>query len=230
MSVSGETPVNRKVHRDLRFDSTSTQVGLQVPIVDTSATPSSTNVNARNVLPKGKIATDRSDCCLYLSDGKQWNLVGGCAGTNSARVHLSANQPGLTPFVTNVLYDVVDSDPSGMYDATTGIFTIPQDGVYHIKATMCLTNPSFLPLDFIGSILVVNGGNIGVKSVIPLNAAQTPANIELTTVVDVELALTAGQTLELRASVSGGATVTARGDSIPDGGPSVTWFQIRRVE
>lgn len=231
MAFNFDNPNSRKVYNDLKSDNTSSQIGLQVPIVDTALVPSPTNHNARSVHPKGKLAADRTDCCLYLSDGKSWNYVGGCAGGNSARVHLAASQAGLTPGSTTILYDTIDSDPSGIYNPATGIFTIPQSGVYHVKATLCLTNPSDLPVDFIGSLLTIDGINFpGIKSVIPLEAASNPADIALATVIDVELALTTGQTLQMLTSTSGGVTTTALGGSNTDGGPSTTWFQLRRVE
>jgi len=232
MSVSGETPTNRKVHRDLRFDSTSTQVGLQVPIVDTSAAVSGTNVNARNVLPKGKIATDRSDCCLYLSDGKQWNLVGGCAGTNSCRIGLAADIDDVAD-ATIIAWDLAESDPAGMYSTTTNLVTVPQTGVYEISATLCI---SAVPNDgnpesgFAGLGMRING-NVGsfFKAVQPL---VVDGDVFFTNVLHKQLSLATGDTIQFELETSGTQfTINLQGDVDSElGAASQSWFSVRRIE
>lgn len=226
MSVSGETPTNRKVHRDLRFDSTSTQVGLQVPIVDTSATPSSTNVNARNVLPKGKLATDRSDCCLYLSDGKQWNLVGGNAGSNSCRIGLSADVAGVGNAAL-IPWDLVESDPAGMYSTTTNLITVPQTGVYEISSTLCASVFSAAPHSFVGLDMRING-NAGsnFKSTHPITLAGDFSSA----VLHKQLALDAGDTIELRFNIDAGTASLQGGVDAEKGTARASWFSVRRIE
>ena len=226
MSVSGETPVNRKVHRDLRFDSTSTQVGLQVPIVDTSATPSSTNVNARNVLPKGKIAVDRSDCALYISDGSQWSFVGGNAGSNSCRIGLSADIAGSADGDI-IAWNLVESDPAGMYSTTTYLVTVPQTGVYEISATLCLTDASLAPTVYAGLGMRING-NAGDfwKSVQPVaNAGDYTTNV-----LHKQLSLTAGDTIQFELETSGGTFTLRGGVDAELGAASQSWFSVRRIE
>lgn len=216
-----DNPTSRKVARDESFDNTSHQVGLQTPIVDTSLVPSATNVNARNVHPKGKIATDRTDCCLYLSDGKQWNFVGGCAGTTMACVNLADDVVDLSTGQT-VIFDTVEFDPSGIYSTTTGVFTIPATGFYEINATLCSNNFNEEPPVTYGVIIAVNGAS---ESKTAHDVLGTP-DIESENIFR-KLSLTTGDLVTIRLAALGTSATVLGSTNI--GGLQGSWASVRRI-
>ena len=224
MSVLGETPTNRKVYRDRRDDNAHLLIGLKTPIVDVNAVSVSTNVNARNVLPKGKIATDRSDCCLYLADGQKWNFVGGCANKNSVRIGLSADIDNVSSGTT-IVWDLIESDPVGMYSIITNLITVPQTGVYEISSTLCLTNPS-APAIFAGLGMRINAkaGNF-LKSFQPVDLTTHTTSV----VLHKQLSLDAGDTIGLE-FFSSVATFTLQGGvDAEKGAANSSWASVRRI-
>ena len=227
MSVLGETPTNRKVYRDRRDDNAHILIGLKTPIVDVNAVPVSTNVNARNVLPKGKIATDRSDCCLYLADGQKWNFVGGCSNKNSVRIGLSTSINNVTKG-TLVDWDLIESDPAGMYSTITNLITIPQAGVYEISSTLCLTDASS-GATFAGLGMRINAkaGNF-FKSVQPV--VYKTSDPDFTSVVlHKQLSLAAGYTIGLELESSGPTFTLFGGVDAEIGAANRSWASVRRI-
>ncbi len=221
-----EIPTDRKVYRDRRDDNASFRIGLQVPIIDTNLVPISTNVNARNVLPKGKISVDRSDCCLYVSDGQKWNFVGGCATANSVRVGLRRSIPRFTDGTT-IPWNLIESDPAGMYSIITNLITIPQTGVYEISSTLCLTDASG-SANFAGLGMRINS-NAGkfFKSVQPIYDTST----DFTSVVlHKQLSLASGYTIGLELNSSGPTFTLFGGVDAETGSASRSWVSVRRIE
>lgn len=223
-TLNPDNPTSRKVARDENFDNTSHQVGLQTPIVDTSLAPSGTNVNARNVHPKGKLATDRTDCCLYLSDGKQWNFVGGCAGANSCRIGLNGTIAGIADGGL-IDWDLIESDPAGMYSTTTNLFTVPQTGVYEIVGTLCTTTFSAPPLTFAGIEMRFNGVG-ALKAVQPI---ATAGDFN-TSVIHKQASFIAGDTIDFRLNIISGTATLLGGVDATKGTAAASWVSIRRIE
>ena len=216
---------NKNVYRDQRFNNIRSTTTVTLPVVDTSAPippVSSSNPLARNTLRKGKIAVDIRDCCLYLSNGRQWNFVGGCAGSNSVRVKLDEG-PQTTADGDTIIFDTIESDPSGIYNSTTGDFTIPRGGVYRIEATLCSRNFSTIPETVYGVGIIVNGSLVS-KFTHRINAAPDFESESISR----ELSLAAGDVVNILIFHFSSATADVLGTTQID--TDGTWTSIRRVE
>ena len=209
------------IYRDRTFNNVKVNTGFGIPIVDTSLPVVSTNPQARNTLEKGKLAADRTDCCLYLTDGLAWNFVGGCE-SNNARVRLEVSIIGATNF-QDIVFDTIESDPSGIYNDTTGEFTIPRTGTYALDGTICATNFASIPVTVYGIVIAVNATNES-KSSHRVNSAPSFESES----IHREIALTAGDVVTFRLAAFGGNSCNVLGTDI-SGISGTSWASIRRV-
>ena len=117
-----------QIIRDARNTTTSSSVDNKIPVINTSTA---------NPQPRGKIAFDKTDENLYLSDGLQWNLVGGGTYVEITNVDLQADQTGIADGGV-IIFDNIVIDDFAMYNTVTGLFTVTKSGTYRINAQVGL--------------------------------------------------------------------------------------------
>jgi hypothetical protein len=106
--------------------------------------------------------------------------------------------------IQTLVYDTERHDLFNSYDSSTGIYTCPEDGIYQIKASLSLFNPTSSTRD--GSQrnigLVINGGTLDPRndvSIVDVQGDPTPVNfgVSLQITITTAVSLAAGDTVIL---------------------------------
>ena len=131
------------------------------------------------------------------------------------RAYLSSNAGAITSGPTTIVFDTVDFDSDGAYDAATGIYDVATAGVFLVTAKVADYGGAGAQADAsitVNSVLVARG------------TLPTTTGIEDTYVVTTHLNLAVGDAVLIEIQVFGG-TVTPRGDS----GGVRSYFSMARV-
>ena len=188
------------------------------------------DVTLEPVGPEGTVVYNEADNSLYYSDGASWIVVqSGPVNTPiNVRVGLSLNLPAQTDG-TLINWDLIEHDPAGIYDAGTNLFTLPEDGLYEISASIQTSFYSAAPLTFCGLGMKINSAVIG--PFLSLHAVFAPGDFN-TAVLQKQLSLSAGDTIDFFLEISGvGTTTVIRGGvNATTGAATSSWVSIRRIE
>ncbi len=175
----------------------------------------------------------RAKCVVADSVSAQNIILNGqpLGGGISAQVFLANTIPNTNGAV--LLFDTVLSDPTGMYNTGTGIFTVPQSGLYAISGSACMGN--FMPpsnATVVGIIVAINFSNNLKKTFLEIPAIQ---NVTVySTSVYWEVFLNAGDTI-LFAFDIGGIPNPTTGDLLganllaPPPGSQITSASVRLI-
>jgi hypothetical protein len=143
-----------------------------------------------------------------------------------ARASLSTTVVGAQSFDV-VGFDLPSpSNTPGMYDATTGTFTILQSGTYAISAQVCANNFSGpFPMLFQFAVVLNGGGGDGGKSA---HTVQAGALLE-TESIYWETELVAGDTLQVVLFFGGGAPTADILGPAAGQGTGITFASVRQL-
>lgn len=137
-------------------------------------------------------------CVDNTNSAAVWQLIGGVYGVAAS---LSANQTITNSTNTIIAFDGSDYDPDSMLNTSTGVITIPRDGLWTVSTGVMFSNNS--------TGVRVAAAQINGTSVVTLRN-DAVANTELT-FTKIDLQLSSGDTVQTLAFQTSGATLNILG-------------------
>lgn len=154
-----------------------------------------------------------------------WSLANPLAGTSAFGAGITANIPNVTGAGTayDIIFDEIYYNVGAHYNGATGTYTAPHTGLYQFNSTVSLTGLDHLMGAALASFRVVGTGPcVGFWGFIRNNPYATEDNVSSIGVWrhngSHSLFLNAGDTVQVRIQVEGGAGDTA---IVFDGGTTI---------
>ncbi|SHF53787.1 hypothetical protein [Dysgonomonas macrotermitis] len=163
----------------------------------------------------GAIRYNDTEQTLEYSDGTDWLRLQ--ANPDRAMV-IAQNSSGQTAYpasgtalVTNIVNWTSIYDRTNSFNASTGYFTAPRDGIYSISVTGVFSNTN-MNAGGQYELILASGNNEYLKSTVPF--LSPVVNLNITNVNKTVYYLAAGETLHVRAyfyALPGGVTMSTDG-------------------
>lgn len=168
--------------------------------------------------PEGVISANPSSLChnpttgdLYKKDSGTgntgWSLIGGAPASTILSVGMRNSQSIAQNVVADIIYDEIISDTASGYNIATGVYTIPNTGVYQVLvASNMLSTAGFMNCD----VFVKDAANFiyhGVSTATVSDPNQTVMNSHIV------YPFNAGDTIQIQsfAQTNGGTNYSALG-------------------
>lgn len=183
-----------------------------------SATPAA---NILNVLGDG-VNTDTSGAGNTIT-------IDSAPGSSAFMADITANIDNVTGNGTGylILFDRTIFNRGSDFDTSTGIYTVPSDGIYYFATTVTVSEVGTASLNRIG-FSVDNSTEVWECIDVELSAIEAAITGFWRFNASITLPLDAGQTVQvlIRAQAAGGDTV-----DVESGGssPAVTWFSGSKI-
>ena len=150
-----------------KLDVTSTNQGILVPRMTTAAR------TAIAAPAKGLMVYDSTLKAFYYHDGTSWGAVGGAGGSGpTLLVRVSANSSITVPFASSSAslnsnpviancFGNITTNAGSAYNASTGVFTAPSEGLYlvSIQVISTTTNLGIIPYLDVNNDFINNTSN-----------------------------------------------------------------------
>lgn len=144
---------------------------------------------------------------VSAADGAPKSYVDSSVNTYAARAYSSATS--ISGSLATIVYATESYDASSSYDNTTGIYTAPIAGQYHVNAALLITGTIALNNTLIMEIQV--NGTVWARKTIFLAAGLTDGKIDITD--DVQLGATDTVQIQVSSSATSPSIVSSNFDN-----------------